>query len=175
MNYSELKDKLPNIQDQYEQVDFGNNINIQVKKYLPIEEKADLIDMVVSNTLDENTGCFSPVRVNVYFSIAILNKYCNISFEGENIIEAYDTLESNGIINTIMSAIPKEELDYMQSLMNDTIADISRYNSSAAGIIHSMSGDADNLNESLQDILSKIKNKEGIELLGEIKNVVGND
>lgn len=38
-----------------------------------------------------------------------------------------------------------------------------------------MTGEATNLGDSIQDILEKIKNREGMELLGEIRDVVGTD
>mgnify|MGYP006926996284 FL=1 len=63
----------------------------------------------------------------------------------------------------------------MKSLVNDTINDIARYNSSAAGIIQSMSNNAGGLDSQITDILEKIKNGEGMETLSVIKDVVGKD
>lgn len=177
-NFNEIKEALPERDpiDNYKEVAIGlGDCKIRVLQYLPIQEKADLVSYVVNAAIDENTGCFSPVRVNVYYGIAIMDKYCGISFENADVIEAYNIVDSTGILDRIMNAIPEEERIFMESLLNDTIEDISRYNSSFAGVMHSMSGEATSLDESLQSILEKIKNKEGLEVLSEIKNVVGTD
>lgn len=74
-----------------------------------------------------------------------------------------------------MEAIPESERVYMEALINDTIEDISRYNSSLVGMLRAMQGDSDGLNESLQKILEQMKSKESLEILDDIKNMVGND
>lgn len=151
---------------------------LPVRQYLPIKEKVAFIQSVVNGALDENTGCFSPIRVEVFFSLAICRWYAGIVFDSDDlkdIEKVYDTLETNGVINKIIQAMNDEEYDFMKSLVQETIDDIARYNSSAAGIIRMMSVDAGGLGDQVNDILEKIKNKEGIETLDVIKNVVGKD
>lgn len=63
----------------------------------------------------------------------------------------------------------------MEDLVKDTIKDIARYNSSAAGIIQMMNQNAGGLNEQITDMLNKIKNGENLETLSVIKDVVGTD
>lgn len=166
------KKVLPN---NYKDITISTDKVIRVRQYLPIDDKIELINYVVDNSLDNTTGCFSPIRTNVFFSIGVLRQYCGINFGDENVSSIYDLLEESGIIDIVMEAIPQDEMKYMEDLLNATTADISRYNNSAAGIIRSMSGDADSLGTSLDDILQKIKNREGLEVLSEIKNVVGKD
>ena len=179
-NFKEIKESLParDYLNNYKEVSLGvdgKEYTLRVLQYLPIKDKADLVSYVVNAAIDENTGCFSPVRVNVYYGIGIMMQYCRIKFDDVDVVEAYDIIDSTNILDIVMNAIPEEERVFMESLLNDTIGDISRYNSSLAGMMHSMSGEATNLDESIQAILEKIKNKEGLEVLSEIKNVVGTD
>lgn len=174
MDYKELKEYLA-VGEPITAVEVVPGVTIEVSQYLPIEEKAALVQEVVNASIDEQTGCFSPVRVNVYFAIGMLIHYCKMSFEDENIIEAYDLLEQNGVIDKVLAAIPDEERGFIETLVNDTIEDISRYNSSLAGMISAMSDNANNLDGTISDILEKIKNREGMEMLAEIKNMVGTD
>lgn len=180
MSVTSFSDIIKNISDeakivQTKEISIGSEITLNLKTYLPINEKVKLISFVVDNAIDEDTGCFSPVRLNVYYSIGILIYYCGLEVEGIDIVETYDLFEYLGIFNKVLSEIPEEERQFMEDLLDSTVEDIAKYNHSAAGIIHSMTNDAGNLSESLQDILSKIKDREGLEILSEIKNVVGND
>lgn len=154
----------------------SEDMTIPVRTYLPMQEKADLISYVVDCAIDENTGCFSPVRLNVYFAIGIMKWYADIEFESlDDASRIFDLLESNGVVDRVLAIIPEEEREFIQRLVDDTVDDIARYNSSFAGVVHGMTGDANTLDKSLEEILEKIKNKEGLEVLSEIKNVVGTD
>ena len=74
-----------------------------------------------------------------------------------------------------MNAIPKDELEFIQDLVKDTISDIARYNSSAAGIIQMMNQNASQLDTQITNILDSIKNGENLETLSVIKDMVGKD
>ena len=156
----------------------NDNISLEIRQYLPIDEKANLIQFIVNHALDQMTGCFSPVRVEVYFSIAVCRWYAGITFTDKQMVEVsktYDLLEENGVIDKIISVIPENEINFMNELVNDTIDDIARYNSSAAGIIQAMSANADGLDNQITEILDKVKNGENMETLSVIKDVVGKD
>jgi len=89
--------------------------------------------------------------------------------------KTYDLLEENGVIDQIISTIPEDEIEFMKELVNDTVNDIARYNSSAAGIIQAMTANAGGLDSQITEILDKIKNGENLETLAVIKDVVGKD
>lgn len=155
-------------------LDKTNHIN--VLQYLPVNEKAELIQFVVNSAIDEYTGCFSPLRVEIFFAIAICKWYAAIEIEDlSDIAAAYDLLDSTGFIGNVMANIPKDELKFISDLMRETVDDIARYNNSAAGIIQNMSNSSEGLSSNIEDILKKIKEGQGLELLSEIKNVVGTD
>lgn len=150
----------------------NDDITIEVKQYLPQDEKAELIQYVTDSSIDENTGCFSPVRLETYFAVALVKYYANITFTDKqmaDITKTYDLLESNGITEKIINAIPSSEYKFLNSAVNDTVEDIARYNNSFAGMMSIMSADATNLDSQVADLLAKIRNKEGLELLSAIK------
>lgn len=159
-------------------IKINESIELEVKSYLPIDEKVNLIKFIVDGALDDSTGCFSPLRVEVYFAIAICRWYANIDFSFDNLVnisKVYDILETNSIIDNIIDVIPSDEMNFLNELVRDTINDIARYNSSAAGIIKAMTVDADSLDGQINNILEKIKNGEGLEALSVIKDAVGTD
>lgn len=159
-------------------VPLNDDLILEIREYLPISEKIDFVSFIVDKAIDETTGCFSPVRLEVYFGIALTKWYANISFtekQMQDITKTYDLLEENKIIDLISQAIPDDESDFIRDLVNDTVEDITRYNNSFAGMLHNMTNEAGSLGTSIEDILAKIRNREGMEVLSEIKNVVGKD
>lgn len=152
-----------------------NGIEIPVKSYLTQQEKADLVAFVLENSIDDR-GCFSPIRVETYWGIAIVKWYGGITFTDKQIFDAaktYDLLEMNGVISSICDIIPKDEYDFLKDILNETKDDIARYNNSFAGMIAAAASSADAMDSELTDILNKIQNKEGFEHLEVIKGVVG--
>lgn len=174
MNFKELNLRAPDIEQHTVKIMGGTDL--AVRTYLPIGAKADLITWVINMALDDTTGCISPIRLETYFAIAVVQRYANIEIDlDENWLDVYDILEQNDVINQIMSAIPEDELSFLQELVQDTAADIVRYNNSFAGIMNAMGDNMDRKDALLTDILEKVKNAEGLETLSEIKNVVGTD
>lgn len=175
IDFADLGLQMP--EDKLAQFNIGDK-TIQVRQYLPIDEKADLIKYVVDWALDNSTGCFSPIRLDVFFSLALCRWYAGIACHFDQNVsfsQMYDILEQNGILDQVVAKIPDDEYDMLYNLMMETVKDIARYNNSAAGIIQSMSANAAGLDTQVTEILEKIKNGEGLETLSAIKDVVGNN
>lgn len=157
-------------------VPLTDEITLEVRKYLPQTEKADLISFVMDYSIDETTMCFSPIRLETYFSLAIAKYYGNITFTDKQIEDAaktYDILESNGVIDKIISAIPRDEFEFIQSAVNDTAEDISRYYNSFAGMLSTVTKNTGSIDSQFTELFEKIKNKEGLEELAAIRDIVG--
>ena len=56
-----------------------NEQTIEIKQYLPVNDKLTLISEVINNSADENNFA-NPVKVEVYVTIAIIEAYTNITF-----------------------------------------------------------------------------------------------
>ena len=56
-----------------------NEQDIEVKQYLPINEKLTLISNVLNNAHDENNFS-NPVKVEVFTALEIMYAYTNINF-----------------------------------------------------------------------------------------------
>ncbi len=172
--FSKLKMKMKNPPVQIQIPD--TDITLDILTYLPQAEKANFITFVIQNSLDDRTGCFSPIRLETFFSIALARWYGQISFTEKQIVDAaktYDILQSNNVFNLIAESIPEDEYKFMESAVNDTAQDVARYNNSAAGLLAAMNTDALSLGGELSTILENIKNKEGIEELAAIRNIMG--
>ena len=135
VSYANLKLKI----DQHiETFDFGGQ-SIEVKQYLPIEDKYDLIMIALQKA--EEDGIYNPVKVQLYFELYVAYMYSNISFtdkQKENETKLYDTLASNGIIESILELIPDEEYNELMSYMKELIQVKTTFNNSAAGLINQL-------------------------------------
>ena len=154
-----------------------NNNEVKVKQYLPQSDKVDLLVYVFDNSIDSNNFTFSPIRVETYFSIAVVKYYTDITFTKtqleDNILKTYDLLESNGVIAQVFEAIPQEEMSFLRDCLQSTMKDVTTYNNSFAGMIDIITRNTQDGDKKLSELIEKVKNKEGIEVLSEIKNIVG--
>lgn len=157
-------------------VKVNDTTELEVRAYLPTIEKVALLEYVVNNAIDEATGRFSPIRVELFFSLAVLHWYADMIF-GDDVpaLDAYDALETNGVLDAVVSAIPETEYNFVSELINTTVKDIADYNCSLAGMVRAVSQNADDIQAQVEELSKKIQNKEGLELLSDIKNVVGTD
>ena len=133
VSYTNLKLK---INQNVETFDF-NEQTIEVKQYLPIEDKYDLIMIVLQKA--EEDGIYNPIKVQMYFELYITYMYSNISFtdkQKENEGKLYDTLVSNGIIASILELIPNEEYSELMTYMEDLVQTKNEFNHSAAGLVN---------------------------------------
>lgn len=132
VSYANLKLKV----DQHvETFDFGGQ-SIEVKQYLPIEDKYDLIMIVLQNA--EEDGVYNPIKLQMYFDLYLVYMYSNISFtdkQKENEAKLYDTLESNGIISGIVELIPNDEYNSLMEYIEELVEFKTTFNNSAAGLV----------------------------------------
>ena len=56
-----------------------NNVQIEVKQYLPINNKIDIITNVINNTQDQNNFP-NPVKIEVLATLELIFAYTNLSF-----------------------------------------------------------------------------------------------
>ena len=81
---------------------------IEVKGYLPVNEKLELISEIVSGAADENNFYNAP-KGHVYFILGIVKYYTNITFtekQLENPQKLYDLIVGNELDALILNAIP---------------------------------------------------------------------
>ena len=162
------------VNDEIKTVEF-NEQAIEVKQYLPVNEKLEVIAEVLNNSADDNNFA-NPVKVDVYTAIAVLEAYTNISFtekQKENVTKLYDIVISTGFYNRVIEAIPHEEINSLTVAINDTIDAFYRYRNSVVGILENISTDYSNLNLDASAIQQKLADPENMELLRSILSKLG--
>ena len=155
-------------------IPFGEQF-IEVKRYLPVEEKLDLIGRVLELSHDSNNFS-NPVKVDVYTMLEIIDKYTNITFtdkQKENPTKLYDLIVSNGLAAAVVNAIPGAEYEILTDAINRTIKSVYKYQNSVLGILDSITTDYSNLNLDADEIRKKIGDPENLALLKDIMTKLG--
>lgn len=161
------KDKL----DEFQTVEF-NGQTVEVKQYLPIAEKAELISRVLNNSVDDDAGYYNNLKLDMWLALEIVYAYSNISFtekQKSDPMKLYDLLSSNKLLNLIIGLVPESEFYYLTKVTHELATAIYTYRNSALGILDSIGRDYSNLNFDATEIQKKLADPENLTLL---KNIV---
>lgn len=139
-----------------------NDQNVEVKQYLPMRNKAEMVNNIVSELMSVNQVSFvNPIAVEVFLNYEIVNNYTNINFtekQKEDLFKLYDLMESNSVFNEIITAIPESEYNFVYETLLDTIKALYEYKNSAAGIIENISNTYNNTSFDLNAIKEQVGN-----------------
>lgn len=114
---SELK-KLNKSIDNTIQVEY-NGLNIEVKKYLPFQEKLNLATSIYKMSLNDAELVLIDKNAREIAKVYLITQYyTNISLP-KDVLEAYDLLMSTGVYEVIVKQIPDEII--MIDMMVDNI------------------------------------------------------
>jgi hypothetical protein len=132
VSYANMKLKM---NENTKEVQLGET-KIEVKQYLPVEEKYSFLNIVLQNSLENDI--YHPVKVDMYFHLYLVYLYTNINFtdkQKEDESKLFDILLTNGIIGSVIATMPKDEYDVLVSLLNQTIEKNEKYKTTFAGIV----------------------------------------
>ena len=152
-----------------------NGLEVEVKQYLPVAEKLELIANVLNNSADDNNFA-NPIKTYVLSHLEIIYAYTNLSFtdkQKEDPAKLYDILETNGIIDSIILAMPPSEYDNLIEDITSTIDAYYKYKNSALGILEAATTDYKNLDLEASDIQKKIADPDNLTLLKDVITKLG--
>ncbi len=148
-----------------------DNVIIEVKQYLPIEDKNDLVQVALQKA--EENGIYNDFLLDLYFHLNIVYMYSNITFtdkQKENEAKLYDMLQSNGIIDTIIKAIPDEEYSNLYDTLIQMKDDNLHYNTTAASVLKSLIQDLPTNAAAAKDIINSF-NPENFKQVQDLANM----
>lgn len=160
--------------DEVNTVNFNGNI-IEIKKYLPIEEKLDLVAFVLNNSADQNNFA-NPLKMEVFMNLGILYYYTNITFtdkQKEDAPKLYDLVEENGLVDAVIAEMDELEYDTITKAVDETIKEFYKYKNSAMGIMEMITTDYSNLSLEAEEINKNLSNPENLALLKDVLTKMG--
>lgn len=153
-----------------------NDQTIEVKQYLPIAEKSELITRVLNNSVDENTGYYNLLKLDMNLGLEIVYAYSNISFtekQKEDSMKLYDMLNASKVLNLIIGLVPDGEFYYLNKTTHEMANNIVTYRNSAMGIMEAISADYSNLDLDATDIQKKLNDPDNMALLKDVLTKLG--
>ena len=161
--------------DEVKTVNINNNV-IEVKQYLPINDKLALISRVINLSHDPSNNFANPIQVEVIGTIEIIAAYTNLSFtekQKEDYAKLYDLLEENGITKDLIGAIPEDEYAFLIDGINESIEAVYKYQNSILGILETVSQDYSNLELDATKIQEKMANPDNLAMLKDVLTKLG--
>ena len=156
-------------------IEWGDQ-KIEVKDYLPMSEKLELVSTIINNSIDDN-GYYNPMRVYIHTIIEIILAYTNITVtekQKEDILKLYDLFVSSGLSGKIIGeTINPYEYKQIQSWIHETINSIYNYKNSVMGILDTISEDYSELNLDAEQVQQQLSNKENFALVRDILTKLG--
>lgn len=148
-----------------------NGQTVEVKQYLPIQEKMDLIAAVLNNCQDEN-NFINEAKMALFMDLEVAYRYTNINFtekQKEDPAKLYDLLAGSGLFDDIFTVLPQREYKSIVMWLSKTAEHIYDYRNSVYGILDAMNTDYSNLELDAESLKEKIADPEA---LGLLKNVL---
>lgn len=115
------------------------DIEIEVLKYLPIQDKNDLIEIALQKA--EQNGIYNEMKLDMYFNLFVIYMYTNIEFtpeQKEDEYTLYNELESNGVINAVIGAMQDQEWDLLTDYLDCMKENFLDYKRSTSALIQSL-------------------------------------
>lgn len=153
-----------------------NGQKIEIKQYLPIEDKINLVGKILNNAVDDN-GYYNPIRLNIYQTVESILVYTNISVtekQKEDVLKLYDCFVSTGLEKAIKEdGNLKDEWLQIDLWIVEAIDNIYDYRNSAAGIMEAISRDYSDLELDADKIKGDIANPDNLTLLKDVLTKLG--
>lgn len=152
-----------------------NDQVIEVKQYLPVNDKLQLISNVINQSADDNNFA-NPIKVGVFTILEMVDFYTNISFTEKqrgDPTKLYDLMINNGLVKEIANAIPDDEWSGLLQGIKDSVEAIYKYKNSVLGILEAVSADYDHMNLDVNDIYNKMADPNNLSLLKDTLTKLG--
>lgn len=153
----------------------GEEVYYEIKRYLPIKDKIELVQNVINQSVDEN-GFYNPMRVDLFLTLEFVYAYTNLSFTDkmkEDPFKLYDLLVSTGIILDVINGTDEKEYVKVRDDVYNTIENIYKYKNSIMGILDAVSTDYSNLELDSTKIQEALNDPESINLLRNVLDKLG--
>lgn len=149
---------------------------IEIKQYLPMQEKLQLMSKVINLSHDKDSNYSNPIKVDIYTKLNIIENYTNITFtdkQKEDVCKLYDLFKESGLMEEIFNAIPEQEIMEIENSIKKAIKSIYAYQNSVMGILDNVSSDYSNLNLDALNIQEALGDPNNLTLLKQVIDKLG--
>ena len=152
-----------------------NGQTVEVKAYLPIQDKMHLIQNVLNNCQDEN-NFINEAKMSLFMTLEIVYHYSNINFtekQKSDPAKLYDLLAGSGFLDDFFMVIPQNEYKSIAVWLDKTANHIYDYRNSVYGILDALNTDYSNLELDAEALKEKMVDPESLGLLKQVLTKLG--
>ena len=156
-----------------------NGQNIEIKQYLPTQEKLQLIGNVITQAHEQDNNYSNPIKIKIFTNLELISFYTNISFSEKQRNETpktYDLLSNSGVMEQILNTIPESERLEIDQGVKDSVEAIYKYQNSILGIFESLKTTMEEqamIGDNIIDIQEDLEDLQNNSLLKDIIPLVG--
>ena len=148
---------------------------IEVKTYIPIQEKLNLIAAVINQSQDNN-NFMNPVKVEAFLQLEFIFRCTNVNFtdkQKEDITKLYDLLKSNSFIDKVIDFFGRDNYIELKQDVLDSCDNVYKYRNSVYGILDAISKDYSELDLDASKIAAEIGDPNSLQLIKEVLSKMG--
>lgn len=152
-----------------------NDVEIEVKQFLPIQDKLTIIGNAINNAADGNRFA-NPVKIDMQLALEIVYAYTNLTFTDkmkEDGAKLYDLFISSGMLDTIYAVIPESELNAIHYNAARIAENMYAQMNSLYGIMENIAQDYANVGSETEDIQQKLANPNNLTFLKDVMTKLG--
>ena len=153
-----------------------NEQKIEIKQYLPIQDKLDLVSTIVNDSIDVN-NYYNPAKIYIFTILEMIMFYTNINLtekQREDVAKTYDLFVSSGLSKEIFDRINPYEYAQIKAWVNETVESLYSYKHSALGILEAVKEDYENAEFNAEDIQKQLTERpEDLQLLKYVMDKIG--
>lgn len=152
-----------------------NEQKIEVKQYLPIEDKLDMIANIINQSADYN-GYYNPARIYIFTILEMIDYYTNISLtekQKADVFKTFDLFVNSGLSAAIFDKINPYEYNQIKSWVHELINSIYVYKNSVVGVMDTIKDEFNLMDLDTEKLVERLGNKENIEFINELLNKMG--
>ena len=154
-----------------------NGQNIEVKQYLPINDKATIVATILNYTLNNGENRFpNPLQVETFLTLNIIEKYTNINFtdkQKEDPAKLYDLITSSGLWNIILNNLNTNDYNSLLNYCDKAIKAYYEYHNSIFGILDAVNKDYNTSSLEAQEIYKYLNDPESMSVLRDVLAKLG--
>ena len=151
-------------------VQYKEEFAIEIKQYLPVNDKLKMMGEILEYTMDQNNFA-NPVKQKVFTTIAIIEYYTNITFtdkQKEDPTKLYDAINSSDLFEVISSNIPEVELKECQNGIDGIILAYQQYTNYILGVLENIKQNYNSKALDISELLGQINDPQAFETLKQI-------
>lgn len=156
--------------DEIKTLEVAPEISIEVKQYLPLQKKLEVLTNIINASTDDN-GFYNSAKIDFNQTLEIIFAYTNIKFtdkQKEDPMKLYDAFYSSGLAEKILALIPQSELTWFDKHTRISIDKIYEYRNSVYGILDALKNDYSELGLDVDKLREQLAKDDNVEFLKEV-------